>query len=76
MPICFGLKLIDIFDLLPLLVMILAFGRFVRRGFCECSIEYIPEERRTRINISRRSKYYMKKLLPDRSGFRLNGAFT
>ncbi|KAH6803373.1 N-acetyl-l-glutamate synthase 1 [Perilla frutescens var. frutescens] len=49
---------------------------FVRRGFCECSIEYIPEERRRRINVSRRSKYYIKKLVPDRSGIRLNGAFT
>ncbi|CAF2067330.1 unnamed protein product [Brassica oleracea var. botrytis] len=41
---------------------------FVRRGFQECSIEVIPETRRQRINLSRRSKYYMKKLLPDRSG--------
>ncbi|KAI3451913.1 hypothetical protein Pfo_008578 [Paulownia fortunei] len=49
---------------------------FVRRGFSECSIEHIPEERRKKINISRRSKYYMKKLLPDRSGIRLNGAFA
>ncbi|KAL1540878.1 putative amino-acid acetyltransferase nags1, chloroplastic [Salvia divinorum] len=49
---------------------------FVRRGFSECSIECIPEERRKKINISRRSKYYMKKLLPDRSGIRLNNAFV
>ncbi|XP_042025911.1 probable amino-acid acetyltransferase NAGS1, chloroplastic isoform X1 [Salvia splendens] len=49
---------------------------FVRRGFCECSIECIPEERRRRINELRRSKYYMKKLIPDRSGIRLNGAFA
>ncbi|KAJ4914118.1 hypothetical protein Rs2_08739 [Raphanus sativus] len=41
---------------------------FVRRGFQECSIEVIPEKRRQRINLSRKSKYYMKKLLPDRSG--------
>uniref|UniRef100_A0A1J3ECJ5 amino-acid N-acetyltransferase n=2 Tax=Noccaea caerulescens TaxID=107243 RepID=A0A1J3ECJ5_NOCCA len=41
---------------------------FVRRGFQECSIEMIPESRRQRINLSRRSKYYIKKLLPDRSG--------
>ncbi|XP_010437198.1 PREDICTED: probable amino-acid acetyltransferase NAGS2, chloroplastic isoform X3 [Camelina sativa] len=41
---------------------------FVRRGFQECSIEIIPETRRQRINLSRNSKYYMKKLLPDRSG--------
>ncbi|KAL0343482.1 UNVERIFIED_CONTAM: putative amino-acid acetyltransferase NAGS1, chloroplastic [Sesamum angustifolium] len=40
---------------------------FVRRGFSECSIERIPEERRKKINISRRSKYYMKKLLTDKS---------
>ncbi|XP_027178736.1 probable amino-acid acetyltransferase NAGS1, chloroplastic [Coffea eugenioides] len=49
---------------------------FVRRGFSECSIEHIPQERRKKINLSRRSKYYMKKLLPDRSGIRLDGAFT
>ncbi|KAL8476913.1 hypothetical protein ACS0TY_029278 [Phlomoides rotata] len=49
---------------------------FVRRGFSECSMECIPEERRKRINVSRRSKYYMKKLLPDVSGIRLNGAFS
>ncbi|XP_010489571.1 PREDICTED: probable amino-acid acetyltransferase NAGS1, chloroplastic [Camelina sativa] len=41
---------------------------FVRRGFQKCSISMIPEARQERINISRRSKYYMKKLLPDRSG--------
>ncbi|XP_010441258.1 PREDICTED: probable amino-acid acetyltransferase NAGS1, chloroplastic [Camelina sativa] len=34
----------------------------------ECSISMIPEARQERINLSRRSKYYMKKLLPDRSG--------
>lgn len=45
---------------------------FVRRGFSECSIDSIPEERRKKINVSRRSKYYMKQLLPDRSGIRLN----
>ncbi|XP_057806796.1 probable amino-acid acetyltransferase NAGS1, chloroplastic [Salvia miltiorrhiza] len=49
---------------------------FVRRGFSECSIECIPEDRRKKINISRRSKYYMKKLLPDRSGIRLDNAFV
>ncbi|CAA0806589.1 Probable amino-acid acetyltransferase NAGS2-chloroplastic [Striga hermonthica] len=47
---------------------------FVRRGFSECSIEYLPEERRKKINISRRSKYYIKRLLPDTSGIRLNTA--
>ncbi|KAA8522589.1 hypothetical protein F0562_013050 [Nyssa sinensis] len=41
---------------------------FVRRGFSECSIESIPEERRKKINLSRRSKYYMKQLQPDTSG--------
>lgn len=41
---------------------------FVRRGFSECSIDCIPEERRKNINQARKSKYYMKKLLPDRSG--------
>ncbi|MCE3050197.1 putative amino-acid acetyltransferase nags1, chloroplastic [Datura stramonium] len=40
---------------------------FVRRGFSECSIDRIPSQRRKKINLSRRSKYYMKKLLPDRS---------
>ncbi|PIA64957.1 hypothetical protein AQUCO_00100431v1 [Aquilegia coerulea] len=41
---------------------------FVKRGFSECSIDLIPEARRKRINLSRRSKYYMKVLLPpDRS---------
>ncbi|KAJ8439717.1 hypothetical protein Cgig2_009541 [Carnegiea gigantea] len=42
--------------------------RFVRRGFSECSIDCIPEERKKRINLSRNSKYYMKKLVRDRSG--------
>ncbi|CAJ1929256.1 unnamed protein product [Sphenostylis stenocarpa] len=41
---------------------------FVRRGFSECSIDYIPEKKRRRINLSRNSKYYMKKLLPNKSG--------
>ncbi|KAK4490698.1 hypothetical protein RD792_001397 [Penstemon davidsonii] len=49
---------------------------FVRRGFSECLVEYIPEERRKKINISRRSKYYMKRLLPDRSGILLDRAFA
>ncbi|KAF5191340.1 Amino-acid acetyltransferase [Thalictrum thalictroides] len=34
---------------------------FVKRGFSECSIDLIPEARRKRINLSRRSKYYMKR---------------
>ncbi|XP_019444924.1 PREDICTED: probable amino-acid acetyltransferase NAGS2, chloroplastic [Lupinus angustifolius] len=41
---------------------------FVRRGFSECSIDCIPEKRRRMINLSRNSKYYMKRLLPNRSG--------
>ncbi|KAJ4714711.1 Amino acid acetyltransferase(N-acetylglutamate synthase)-like protein [Melia azedarach] len=41
---------------------------FKSRGFRECSIDMIPEEKRKKINLSRNSKYYMKKLLPDRSG--------
>ncbi|KAL6227495.1 hypothetical protein ACLB2K_001452 [Fragaria x ananassa] len=41
---------------------------FKRRGFSECSIESIPEKRREKINLSRRSKYYMKQLIPDTSG--------
>lgn len=49
---------------------------FVRRGFSECSIESIPEERRKRINLSRGSKYYMKQLLPDTSGIRFNSIFA
>ncbi|KAL0461857.1 UNVERIFIED_CONTAM: putative amino-acid acetyltransferase NAGS1, chloroplastic [Sesamum latifolium] len=49
---------------------------FVRRGFIECSIERISEERRKKINMYRGSKYYMKKLLPDRSGIHLNGVFA
>ncbi|KAI3722703.1 hypothetical protein L2E82_33745 [Cichorium intybus] len=49
---------------------------FVRRGFSECSIEFIPEERRKRINLSRGSKYYMKQLLPDTSGIRFNSMFS
>lgn len=44
------------------------FDRFVRRGFSECSIDYIPEKKRRMINLSRNSKYYMKKLLPNKSG--------
>ncbi|GJT08886.1 probable amino-acid acetyltransferase NAGS1, chloroplastic [Tanacetum coccineum] len=49
---------------------------FVRRGFSECSIDFIPEERRKRINLSRGSKYYMKELLPDTSGIRVNSMFA
>ncbi|KAE8715743.1 putative amino-acid acetyltransferase NAGS1 [Hibiscus syriacus] len=43
---------------------------FVRRGFRECRIDMIPEERGEKINLSRNSKYYMKKLMPDRSGIK------
>ncbi|XP_073144210.1 probable amino-acid acetyltransferase NAGS1, chloroplastic [Henckelia pumila] len=49
---------------------------FVRRGFLECSIESIPEQRRSKINISRRSKYYRKNIRPDTSGIPLNGSLT
>ncbi|XP_066395102.1 probable amino-acid acetyltransferase NAGS2, chloroplastic [Miscanthus floridulus] len=41
---------------------------FVRRGFSECSIESIPEQRRKRINLSRGSKYYIKQLQPKPAG--------
>ncbi|KAK2656807.1 hypothetical protein Ddye_009859 [Dipteronia dyeriana] len=47
---------------------------FKSRGFRECSIEMIPDERRKRINLSRNSKYYMKKLLPDTSGITVDRA--
>ncbi|KAF3439069.1 hypothetical protein FNV43_RR17344 [Rhamnella rubrinervis] len=49
---------------------------FVRRGFSECSIESIPEKRRRKINLSRNSKYYTKKLLPDTSGIKVDRAFV
>ncbi|XP_047333693.1 probable amino-acid acetyltransferase NAGS1, chloroplastic [Impatiens glandulifera] len=48
---------------------------FVRRGFSECSIDLIPLEKRKKINLSRRSKYYIKKLRPDRSGITINPVF-
>ncbi|KAJ8638277.1 hypothetical protein MRB53_012544 [Persea americana] len=41
---------------------------FVRRGFSECSIEAIPEAKRRKINLLRRSKYYIKMLQPDSCG--------
>ncbi|KAF8664277.1 hypothetical protein HU200_054822 [Digitaria exilis] len=41
---------------------------FVRRGFSECSIDSIPEQRRKRINLSRGSKYYIKQLQPKHAG--------
>ncbi|KAM5576828.1 hypothetical protein ABKV19_007592 [Rosa sericea] len=49
---------------------------FKRRGFSECSIESIPEKRREKINLSRRSKYYMKQLLPDTSGITVDRVFS
>ncbi|KAL2962632.1 hypothetical protein AAZX31_17G155200 [Glycine max] len=49
---------------------------FVRRGFSECSIDYIPEKKRKTINLSRKSKYYMKKLLPNKSGITVSSRFT
>lgn len=52
------------------------FDRFVRRGFSECSIDYIPKKRREKINLSRNSKYYMKRLLPDRSGITVGRKFS
>ncbi|TVU03951.1 hypothetical protein EJB05_50507 [Eragrostis curvula] len=45
---------------------------FVRRGFSECSIASIPEERRKRINLSRGSKYYLKQLQPKHAGVTAN----
>ncbi|XP_066381250.1 probable amino-acid acetyltransferase NAGS1, chloroplastic [Miscanthus floridulus] len=45
---------------------------FVRRGFSECSIESIPEQRRKRINLSRGSKYYIKQLQPKPAGVNAN----
>ncbi|KAL8151495.1 hypothetical protein V2J09_021303 [Rumex salicifolius] len=41
---------------------------FMRRGFTECSVDSIPEGRRKKINQACKSKYYMKKLVPNRSG--------
>ncbi|XP_075498602.1 putative amino-acid acetyltransferase NAGS1, chloroplastic isoform X1 [Primulina tabacum] len=49
---------------------------FVRRGFCECSIDCIPEHRRKIINLTRRSKYYTKRISPDMMGIRFNSSFT
>ncbi|KAK1586517.1 hypothetical protein Q3G72_003374 [Acer saccharum] len=49
---------------------------FKSRDFRECSIEMIPDERRKRINLSRNSKYYMKKLLPDTSGITVDRALS
>ncbi|MBA0715876.1 hypothetical protein Golax_014754, partial [Gossypium laxum] len=48
---------------------------FERRGFKECSIDMIPDKRRLRINLPRKSKYYMKKFLADRSGIVADKAF-
>ncbi|MFQ6645096.1 hypothetical protein Gotur_019787 [Gossypium turneri] len=48
---------------------------FVRRGFTECSIDMIPDERRKKINLSRKSKYYVKKLVADGSGITADRAF-
>jgi hypothetical protein len=52
--------------------LILKCRRFVRRGFSECSIESIPEQRRKRINLSRGSKYYIKQLQPKPAGVNAN----
>ncbi|KAK8331843.1 hypothetical protein V6Z11_A10G101700 [Gossypium hirsutum] len=48
---------------------------FVRRGFTECSIDMIPDERRKKINLFRKSKYYVKKLVADGSGITADRAF-
>ncbi|ONK76848.1 uncharacterized protein A4U43_C02F450 [Asparagus officinalis] len=47
---------------------------FVRRGFSSCLLESIPEDRRKRINLSRGSKYYMKKLQPAVGGISVNSS--
>lgn len=47
---------------------------FVRRGFSHCKLESIPEEKRKRINLSRGSKYYMKKLRPALRGVTVNSS--
>ncbi|KAI4327338.1 hypothetical protein L6164_019811 [Bauhinia variegata] len=49
---------------------------FVRRGFSECSIDLIPEKKRKNINMSRNSKYYMKKLPPNTSGITVHRKFA
>ncbi|XP_027919735.1 probable amino-acid acetyltransferase NAGS2, chloroplastic isoform X3 [Vigna unguiculata] len=49
---------------------------FVRRGFSECSIDFIPEKKRRKINLSRKSKYYRKKLLPSKSGITFGSNFS
>ena len=50
------------------LMLHLNFHRFVRRGFKECSMESLPAERRKRIDLSRGSKYYIKRLQPAEIG--------
>jgi hypothetical protein len=54
------------------LCLILKRCRFVRRGFSECSIDSIPEQRRKRINLSRGSKYYIKQLQPKHASVTTN----
>lgn len=64
---------ISVFSMLAsTLCLILKCCRFVRRGFSECSIECIPEQRRKRINLSRGSKYYIKQLQPKPAGVNAN----
>ncbi|XP_078164477.1 putative amino-acid acetyltransferase NAGS1, chloroplastic [Carex rostrata] len=46
---------------------------FERRGFSECSMESLPEEKRKKINKSRGSKCYMKTLQPEQGGISING---
>ncbi|BBN08630.1 amino-acid N-acetyltransferase [Marchantia polymorpha subsp. ruderalis] len=38
---------------------------FVHRGFSECTVESLPEERRKKINFARGAKYYIKHLSAD-----------
>ncbi|KAJ3693172.1 hypothetical protein LUZ60_008652 [Juncus effusus] len=45
---------------------------FVRRGFSECSIDSIPEEKRKKINRARGSKCYMKILPQEQGGITIN----
>ncbi|XP_022775099.1 probable amino-acid acetyltransferase NAGS1, chloroplastic isoform X1 [Durio zibethinus] len=63
-----------VYKTMPILITYGA-HRFVRRGFRECNIDMIPYERRKKINLSRKSKYYMKELVPGRSGITADRAF-
>lgn len=52
---------------------VLTGNRFERRGFSECSMESLPEEKRKKINRSRGSKCYMKTLQPEQGGISVSG---